>query len=971
MVRDGRAGVAVTQRSAGTRALPLARLDALLAQAWDHRLTLIVAPAGSGKSTLLTRFVDGAPGPVAMYRADAWDRDAVRMLRRLEAAFRAVVPGLPAGWETMHDAIEALSTTDLPTRLLLAVDDLHALAATEAERSLERLFERAPSGLTIIAATRTWPDMNLPRFKVAGELLEIGVDDLRFRSWEVEQLFRDVYGQPLPPEEVAALTRRTEGWAAGLQLFHLASRGKAPAERRTLLARLARPASRLTGEYLSRNVLAELPADLRAFLVDTSVLGRLTGSLCDELLGTTGSAALLRDLEARCLFTLPLADPGAYRYHEVFRLHLLGVLVESVGEAEARRRHLRAGELLTQAGALPEALDALCRAEAWTAVAALLGRDGGSLAASASAWTDAVPPSMFRTDPWLILARARALRAQGRFREAAETYAEAESAFGDTDAGSTAAAERLPLLPWLDPDPPRAQASTPASPAAASSIALRAATVRDPALVAARIGHAAEPARQLVAALAWFLAGEPDRARGLLARLLEGIEEQDTVSVVASLVHGVARALAGETGAADDIRAAIDGAEALSLEWLERAGRACLALAGDGEVAPHGLGPSTASSPWLAAIMSAIDAWTSQDAEARADLLGVAAVGFRRLGAPVLEAWARALQAVSLASVEDPQTEQVAQGADALARTTGIAAARGLAQLALAVARGQRDLARSATSILEGAGLLPLATTIGGGMPAAVSPVSSARSPGGASVVARCFGQLELVIDGQPVDLGAARPRVRSLLRLLLSEPGAPFHQEVIIEAFWPEAAPDVGARNLHAAVAALRRLVEPGVTRGGFRLIVRDGPAYRFALPGDSEVDVVTFDAAVGRARAARSAGDHGTAEQALREALALHRGDLLADEGPTGWLEEPRERRRRQAVEAASAVAAACLQRGALDEAAEVCAEGLRIDRYHDPLWRMLITIRERAGDAGAARRARQGYDRVLSELGVAAEP
>ena len=184
------------------------------------------------------------------------------------------------------------------------------------------------------------------------------------------------------------------------------------------------------------------------------MLGRLTGPLCDELLGTTGSAALLRDLEARCLFTLPLADPGAYRYHEVFRLHLLGVLVESVGETEVRRRHLRAGELLTRAGALPEALDALCRAEAWPAVAALLGRDGGSLA-GAAAWVDAVPPSMLRTDPWLLLARARAQRAQGRFRDAAESYLEAEVAFGDTEGAQTAAAERSPLVPWLDPDPPR------------------------------------------------------------------------------------------------------------------------------------------------------------------------------------------------------------------------------------------------------------------------------------------------------------------------------------------------------------------------------------------------------------------------------------------------------------------------------------------------------------------------------------
>lgn len=970
MVRGDGPGAAVIQQAGRLRALPLARLDALLGQAWEHRLTLIVAPAGSGKSTLLSRFVADAPGPVAWYRADAWDRDAVRMLRRLESAFRAVVPALPTGWETMHDALEALATTDLPRRLLLVIDDLHALAATDAERGLERLIERAPSGLTILAATRAWPDMNLPRFKVAGELLEIGVDELRFRSWEVEQLFRDVYGQPLPPEEVALLTRRTEGWAAGLQLFHLASMGKAAPERRALLGRLGRPASRLTGEYLSRNVLAELPAELGTFLVDTSVLGRLTGALCDELLGTTGSGTLLRDLEARCLFTLPLSDPGAYRYHEVFRLHLLGVLVESVGETEARRRHLRAGELLTRAGALPEALDALCRAEAWAAVAALLGRDGGSLAASASAWTDAVPPSMLRTDPWLILARARALRAQGWFREAAEAFAESQAAFGDTDGGSTATAERLPLLPWLDPDPPGVFGSAGAATAVASSIALRAATVRDPALVASRIGHDAGPPQRLVSALALLLAGESDQALAALAALLGSRDDQDLVTVVAGLAQGVARVLAGDPEGAHDLHAAISGAESLSVDWLERIGRACLALVGCNDPAPLAAGPTVAASPWVAAVMRAIEAWTSPEPDTRAELLGMAAMGFRRLGAPVLEAWLRAFQAISLASADDPQTEQVALGADALARTTGVAAARGLAQLALAAARGEHDLALSATGILADAGQLALAATIGRPTPRVSHATAAIGGSGGARVDARCFGPLELLIDGQPVDLGAARPRVRSLLRMLLSEPDAPFHHEVIAEAFWPGAAPDVGARNLHAAVAALRRLVEPGATRGSFRLIVRDGSAYRFALPPGSHVDVVAFDAAIARARGARAAGDRTTTEAALAEALGLHRGDLLADEGPAGWLEEPRERRRQQAVDAACVVAAACLERGESDAAAEACAEGLRIDRYHDPLWRMLITIRERAGDTGAARRARQGYGRVLTELGVSAD-
>ena len=134
--------VTQTQPAPHLRALPLARLDALLEQTWDHRLTLIVAPAGSGKSTLLGRFVAAAPGPVAWYRADAWDRDPVRMLRHLESALRAAVPALPTGWETMEDALDSLIATELPPGLLLVIDDLHALASTDAERRLERLIER-------------------------------------------------------------------------------------------------------------------------------------------------------------------------------------------------------------------------------------------------------------------------------------------------------------------------------------------------------------------------------------------------------------------------------------------------------------------------------------------------------------------------------------------------------------------------------------------------------------------------------------------------------------------------------------------------------------------------------------------------------------------------------------------------------------------------------------------------------------
>ncbi len=693
-----------------SRGLPIARLDATLDLAWDHRLTLVIAPAGAGKTTLLGRFASAAPGPVAWYRADGWDRDPVRMLRHLEQALRAAVPGLHGGWETIEDAVAALEER-LPDETLLVIDDLHTLESTDAERSLERFIELVPSALTIVAASRVWPDMNLPRFKVAGELLEIGVDDLRFRSWEVEQLYRDFYGQPLPPEELAALTRRTEGWAAGLQLFHLATLGKPPSERRRLLDRLARPASRLTGEYLSRNVIADLPDGLRGFLVGTSVLGRLTGPLCDRILGRDDSAAVLRDLEARCLFTLPLVEPGAYRYHELFRLHLLGVLVDTVGEQESRRRHQRAGELLREAGAIPEALDALCRAESWTEVANLLGRDGSALADGAGAWMSAVPPTMLRNDPWLILARARSLRAQGHLRAAIEAYSDAEAAFGEADGATTAGEERAPLVPWLDPDPPRTlQWANAPDRAGGPSAMLRTATIRDPATVASHLAERAEPTERLVAGLGALLAGDPARAQAILSALAELPDAPGLVAVAAQLGTGVARALRGDPGGASDIEAGIAAAEGLGIEWLERIGRACLTLTGaDGRDARLVADAAAASADaWGAALTGSLAGWATRDPQARPELLSAAATGFRRLGAPVLEAWARALLALSLGRIDHPEAEPAALAADALARTTGVLPARGLAQLALAWVRGEPsgELATSARATLADAGLI-------------------------------------------------------------------------------------------------------------------------------------------------------------------------------------------------------------------------------------------------------------------------
>ena len=129
-------------------------------------------------------------------------------------------------------------------------------------------------------------------------------------------------------------------------------------------------------EYLARNVIDELPQHLRDFLIQTCVLGKLSASVCDSYLGAGDSARILEELERRQLFTSAVDDEEDYRYHEVLRSHLEAMLLEKLGEEDARVRYRAAGKLLEQAGALPEALRAYCRAEDWEAVRGLVGREG-------------------------------------------------------------------------------------------------------------------------------------------------------------------------------------------------------------------------------------------------------------------------------------------------------------------------------------------------------------------------------------------------------------------------------------------------------------------------------------------------------------------------------------------------------------------------------------------------------------------
>jgi len=937
------------------------RVDALLSRIWQHRVGLVVAPAGSGKSTLLAAFAATTNVPVAWYRAESWDAKTATLLSHLHSAFTAALGPIPDGWDSVETAARALETW-AGRRALLVIDDLHALEDSPAELTLERLIDYAPPNITFLIGSRALPGFNLSRLRVSGLLLEIGSEDLRFRSWEVERLFRDFYREPLPPEELAELARRTEGWAAGLQLFHLATRGKSPQERRRILTALG-SRSRLTREYLTRNVLDQLPADLRWFLVRTCVLTRLTGPICDAFLSRSGSQQVLEELERRQIFTYATDDRGGYRYHEVLRSHLEQVLVEELGEVQARAAYGRAAALLEASGAFPDAVQAYSRGEDWEAVDRLLHHQGGELLEGPDTWIDALPPALLRQDPWLMLGSARRHRAEGRWREAIDAYHRAERGFGSSEAGLICATERKALAGWLEPAP---------MPGSDWAGLLRKAVAHDPLAAKQPAGQLPEATGKLTIGIVCLLAGQLDQARRQLNAAAESRDAPAALATAARLWAGVAALLIGDLQGVFDIEESAEAAETLGLGWVARLARGALVLARRPGSAREAEALRAAcdrdGDRWGSALIGMMIGWSALYAgETAVPTLEQTTDVFHQLGAGVLEAWSRALLSLSLARIGAPEAREAALQAENLARYSGTPGARYFPYLALAEIEPDRaaEYLSLALSVQEEFHLAPLAAVI----PAAenVIPMGVVRSVPSLSI--RCFGGFVIAVKGRPVDLTAVKPRARAILRLLAIHAGNPVHREVLQAAFWPDADAETGARNLHVAVSSLRSWLEPGVGRGGSSFLLREGDAYRLALQADAEVDLVQFSKALASARVARLRGEVDAVVSHFQQALELYAGDLLPEDGPAEWAIEPRERFRAGALEAAQGLAELLLYRGDAAAAANACNTGLWVDRLHDPLWKLLIQARERAGDPMAASRARRDYARVLEELGLTA--
>jgi LuxR family maltose regulon positive regulatory protein len=381
-------------------------------------LTLVCAPAGFGKTSLLGDWARRSRQPVAWLSLDGGDSDPARFWRYVAAALDELRPGIGQRVEALFQGgqppLEAVVTVLInqlvtePEQVVLVLDDYQLVEAPPVHESLAWLLERLPSQLRLVLASRADPPLPLARLRAGGQLVELREDDLRFSSEEAAELLRMAVGVKLPEAAVAALGDRTEGWAAGLQLAALSLRGQADVG---AFVDEFSGSHRFVLDYLTEEVLDGQPEPLRGFLLETSILERLSGPLCDAVTGRSDSQQLLEQAERANLFLVPLDEErGWWRYHQLFA-DLLQVRLQQEQPDRVAELHRAAATWHEAHELADEAIGHALAAGDATWAARLIERqlDARILrweGATLQRWLAALPPELVGSRPRLSLAQA-------------------------------------------------------------------------------------------------------------------------------------------------------------------------------------------------------------------------------------------------------------------------------------------------------------------------------------------------------------------------------------------------------------------------------------------------------------------------------------------------------------------------------------------------------------------------------------
>jgi ATP/maltotriose-dependent transcriptional regulator MalT len=379
-------------------------------------LTLVDAPAGSGKTTALSQWLaaDAERLSACWFSVDPSDNDPTRFWTYAIMAVREAIPGfgdaslaaLRGGAEVatfvLPPAINELATAD--PHLALVIDDYHLIRNHAIHRQVEQLLDHLPGGVQVVISTRADPPLPLSRWRGRGQLAELRAADLRFSETEASALLERMQ-LVVSPDDVERLVERTEGWAAGLSLAGLSMSGR---DDTSAFVQEFAGTDRHVLDYLGSEVLAGLAPEAQRFLVQASVLQRLSGPLCDAVLERRGSGRLLEELEHSNAFVVPLGGTREwYRLH-----HLFGEVLQS----ELRHEHAglvavlhrRASRWFAEEGMTFEAIEHAVQAGDAPLVADLLnpvslGYLGGGQVETVRAWLDRLGEESVATDARLCL----------------------------------------------------------------------------------------------------------------------------------------------------------------------------------------------------------------------------------------------------------------------------------------------------------------------------------------------------------------------------------------------------------------------------------------------------------------------------------------------------------------------------------------------------------------------------------------
>jgi len=403
------------------------------------KLALISASAGFGKTTLVSEWIAQCKKPAAWLSLDDGDNDLTRFLSYLIAALQTMQAGLGESLLSMFQSPQLPQTETILTALLnevsaieqdfiLVLDDYHALDSKPIDEALAFFVDHIPPKLHLVLASREDPRLPLARLRVRNELTELRAADLRFTPAEAAEFLNQGMGLRLSPEDIAALESRTEGWIAGLQLAALSMQGHASSDAASFIKSFT-GSHRFVLDYLVEEVLRQQNESIQAFLLRTSILDRMCGSLCDAILGNSPLPAqeTLERLEHTNLFIIPLdSERRWYRYHHLFGDLLRQRLGKNLPQTDVAELHLRASEWYEQNDLMRDAFHHALSAGEFERAARLAQNVWQSMERNFQTlawlgWIKKLPDAVICSRPWLCVQIGWAYSDVGEL-EPSETY---------------------------------------------------------------------------------------------------------------------------------------------------------------------------------------------------------------------------------------------------------------------------------------------------------------------------------------------------------------------------------------------------------------------------------------------------------------------------------------------------------------------------------------------------------------------